>query len=175
MEIDTSWLIIALLVTWSLGTGYFPYFYPDLATATYWWMGVEGALGLFLSIVVHEFSHSLVARRYGLQMRGIRLFIFGGVAQMDEEPDSAKAEFMMAIAGPIASVLIAAGAFGLHWLGLQFGWGTPATAVLFYLAWINAVLVAFNMIPAFPLDGGRVLRSVLGKLQDDHARDEGLI
>jgi len=165
VEIDASWLIIAVLVTWSLAEGYFPATYPDMSPATYWWMGVVGALGLFVSIVVHEFSHSLVARQYGLEMRGIRLFIFGGVAQMDEEPESPIAEFMMAIAGPIASVLISAGAFGLHALGAQLNWGTPATAVLLYLALINAILVAFNMIPAFPLDGGRVLRSVLWKLK----------
>jgi hypothetical protein len=130
VEIDASWLIIAALVTWSLAGGYFPAFYEDLPVATYWWMGAAGAVGLFISIVVHEFSHSLVARRYGLQMRGIRLFIFGGVAQMDEEPDSAKTEFMMAVAGPIASVLISAGAFGLHVLGSRLGWGTPVGAVL---------------------------------------------
>jgi len=167
VEIDASWLIIAALVTWSLAGGYFPAFYEDLPVATYWWMGAAGAVGLFISIVVHEFSHSLVARRYGLQMRGIRLFIFGGVAQMDEEPDSAKTEFMMAVAGPIASVLISAGAFGLHLLGDRLGWGTPVGAVLLYLAWINAALAVFNMIPAFPLDGGRVLRSVLWKLKGD--------
>jgi len=167
VEIDASWLIIAALVTWSLAGGYFPAFYPDLSVATYWWMGVAGAIGLFVSIVVHEFSHSLVARRYGLEMRGIRLFIFGGVAQMDEEPDSAKTEFMMAVAGPIASVLISIGAYGLHVLGLRLGWGAPVAAVLLYLAWINAAVVVFNMIPAFPLDGGRVLRSVLWRLKGD--------
>ncbi len=165
VEIDASWLIIAALVTWSLAAGYFPTFYPDLSTATYWWMGVMGALGLFAAIVVHEFSHSLVARWYGLEMRGIRLFVFGGVAQMDEEPESPAAEFMMAIAGPIVSVLISASAYGLYVLGVGLGWSTPVRAVLFYLAWINAVLVIFNMIPAFPLDGGRVLRSALWKLK----------
>jgi Zn-dependent protease/predicted transcriptional regulator len=165
VELDLSWLIIAALVTWSLAEGYFPAYYPDMSAATYWWMGVIGALGLFISIVIHEFSHSLVARRYGLEMRGIRLFVFGGVAQMDEEPDTPRAEFMMAIAGPIASVFISAATYGVHVLGVRLGWITPATAVFFYLAWINAVLVVFNMIPAFPLDGGRVLRSALWKLR----------
>jgi Zn-dependent protease len=165
VEIDMSWLIIAALVTWSLAAGYFPRYKPDLSTATYWWMGLIGALGLFGSIVVHELSHSLVARQYGLEMRGIRLFIFGGVAQMDEEPESPRAEFMMAIAGPIASVLISLAAFGLHGLGTQLGWSTPVTAVLWYLAWINAVVAAFNLVPAFPLDGGRVLRSILWKMK----------
>ena len=167
VEIDVSWLIIAVLVTWSLAAGYFPSFYPDLSSTTYWWMGVIGAVGLFASIVIHEFSHSLVARAYGLEMRGIRLFVFGGVAQMDEEPESPLVEFMMAIAGPIASILISGAAFGLYLLGSRFAWITPVTAVLFYLFWINAVLVVFNMIPAFPLDGGRVLRSALWHLRGD--------
>lgn len=165
VEIDLSWLIIVALVTWSLAVGYFPAFYPQLSTAVHWWMAVIGAVGLFASIVVHEFSHALVARQYGLEMRGIRLFVFGGVAQMDDEPDSPLAEFMMAIAGPIASVLISAAAYGLFMAGVHLEWSTPVTAILLYLAWINAVLVAFNMIPAFPLDGGRVLRSALWKLK----------
>lgn len=167
VEIDVSWLIIAVLVTWSLAAHYFPHFYENLSTATYWWMGVIGALGLFASIVFHEFSHSLVARQYGLEMSGIRLFVFGGVAQMDEEPETPRAEFMMAIAGPIASVLISGVAFGAHRLGSGLGWSTPVTAVLLYLAWINGVLVIFNLIPAFPLDGGRILRAILWKLKDN--------
>ena len=165
VEIDASWLIIAVLVTWSLAAGLFPALYPDLPTATHWWMGVAGAIGLFASIVVHEFSHSLVARRQGLEMRGIRLFIFGGVAQMDEEPENPIVELTMAIAGPIASIAISVAALGLNVLGGQLGWPTPVTAVLLYLAWINALLAVFNMIPAFPLDGGRVLRSILWKLK----------
>lgn len=100
VEIDLSWLFIVALITWSLAVGYFPAFYPDLSATACWWTGFAGAMGLFASIVVHELSHSLVARRYGMEMRGIRLFIFGGVAQMDEEPKSPKAEFFMAIAGP---------------------------------------------------------------------------
>src|SRR5579884_428415 len=101
VRVDASWLIIAALVTWSLGAGFFPYYYPGLASSDYWWMGVAGAAGLFGSIIVHELFHSLVARRFNLQIRGITLFIFGGVAEMEKEPPSAKAEFSMAIAGPI--------------------------------------------------------------------------
>ncbi len=165
VEVDASWLIIAVLVTWSLAVGFFPELYPDLPTATYWWMGGIGALGLFASIVVHEFSHSLVARRHGIEMRGIRLFIFGGVAQMDDEPEDAMGELLMAIAGPIASIAISLAALGLYVLGEQFNWAVPVMAVLVYLAVINAVLAAFNMIPAFPLDGGRVLRAILWQIK----------
>lgn len=161
VKVDASWLFLALLVTWSLAQGYFPQSYEGFAKTTYWWMGVSGAIGLFASLILHELSHSVVARRYGLPIRGITLFIFGGVAEMEEEPASPKAEFMMAIAGPIASVLLA-GAF--HVLSL---WGAAADipeavlGVTRYLAFINGLLAAFNVIPAFPLDGGRVLRAAL--------------
>ncbi|MGD8866908.1 MAG: hypothetical protein PVI01_04750, partial [Gemmatimonadales bacterium] len=104
VQVDASWLILALLVTWTLGVGYFPTQLQGLSTAAYWTMGFIGALGLFASIVLHELSHSLVARRRGLPMTGITLFIFGGVAQMEDEPANAGTEFLMAIAGPLASV-----------------------------------------------------------------------
>nr|HID58536.1 site-2 protease family protein [Desulfobacterales bacterium] len=96
VRIDMSWFIIAFVVTWSLAEGLFPFYYKNLSKGTYWWMGACGALGLFVSIVFHEICHSVVARRYGLRIKGITLFIFGGVAEMAEEPESAKAEFMMA-------------------------------------------------------------------------------
>jgi len=161
IRIDLSWFIIAILITWSLAEGFFPFYYEGLSSATYWWMGAAGALGLFGSIVLHELSHAVVARRYGLRMKGITLFIFGGVAEMQDEPPRPKVEFMVAIAGPIASILIAAGFFGLYRIGQFTGWPGAANGVLAYLAIINVVLVGFNLVPAFPLDGGRVLRSVL--------------
>ena len=161
VRIDASWILIAILIVWSLASGFFPHYYPDLSTGTYWWMGFLGALGLFVSIVLHEFAHSWVARQRGMNMRGITLFVFGGVAHMDEEPPSPGTEFWMAIAGPIASVLIAAAAFGLWQLSLRAGWPTPVGAVFWYLGFINTVLVVFNLVPAFPLDGGRILRSLL--------------
>lgn len=160
VRVDASWLFIAVLVTWSLGVGYFPSKYHGLSSSAYWGMGVASALGLFLSIVVHEFSHSLVARRYGLPMKGITLFIFGGVAEMGEEPRNAKTEFWMAIAGPITSILIGCVFYLLYSVGGP-AWTPPVAGVIAYLAWINWLLAAFNLIPAFPLDGGRVLRSAL--------------
>jgi Zn-dependent protease len=164
VRIDASWILIAILVVWSLASGFFPHFYPDLSAGTYWWMGILGALGLFLSIVFHEFAHSMVARQRGMEMRGITLFVFGGVAEMDDEPPSPGTEFLMAIAGPIASVVIAGASFGLWRLSEQWNWAVPVGGVFWYLAWINTVLVGFNMIPAFPLDGGRILRSLLWHL-----------
>ncbi|MGE5568111.1 MAG: site-2 protease family protein [Rhodospirillales bacterium] len=160
VRLDASWLIIAALVVWSLAVGVFPFWYPGLALATYWWMGIAGAAGLFGSIIVHELFHSLVARRFGLPMRGITLFVFGGIAEMEQEPQSAKAEFAMAIAGPLASVGIGFVFFVLAAAGRGF-WPVPVAGVVAYLAWINWILAAFNMIPAFPLDGGRVLRAAL--------------
>jgi Zn-dependent protease len=161
VKLDASWLILAVLVTWSLAAGYFPSRYHGLSGPTYLWMGVTGALGLFGSIVFHELSHSLVARRYGMPIRGITLFIFGGVAEMEDEPPTAKSEFMMAIAGPIASALLSGAFHVLGDFGARVGMAAPIPAVLDYLAFINMLLAAFNLVPAFPLDGGRMLRAAL--------------
>jgi Zn-dependent protease/predicted transcriptional regulator len=161
VKVDWSWLILGSLIVWSLAKGLFPAWYKGLDPAAYWAMGVAGALGLFISIVFHELSHSLVARRYGVHMRGITLFLFGGVAEMGEEPASPKAEFFLAVAGPISSVVLAAFLLGLSHLLAGSGPMTPVTGVLNYLGYLNFVLAGFNLIPAFPLDGGRVLRAVL--------------
>src|SRR5512138_2017525 len=108
VKIDWSWLILGALIVWSLAKGLFPLAYKGLAQGDYWAMGVAGAIGLFLSIVFHELWHSLVARRFGLNMRGITLFLFGGVSEMVDEPPSPKAEFFLAVAGPASSVVLAA-------------------------------------------------------------------
>ncbi|MEJ2068028.1 MAG: site-2 protease family protein [Deltaproteobacteria bacterium] len=159
--IDLSWIILAFLIAWSLSVGLFPFQFKGLSTETYWLMGIIGAVGLFLSIIFHELSHSLVARRYGMPMKGITLFIFGGVAEMSDEPTSPKAEFMMAVVGPISSIAIGLICYGIYTLGKQGGWPQPITGVVGYLAMINGLLAGFNLIPAFPLDGGRLLRSIL--------------
>ncbi len=161
VRIDFSWIIIAIIIAWSLSTGFFPYHLEGLSTGTYWAMGIVGALGLFLSIIFHEFSHSVVARRYGIPMKGITLFIFGGMAEMGDEPTSPRGEFMMAIAGPISSLFISGVFYAISALGVQLGIPMPINGVIQYLALINLVLAVFNMLPAYPLDGGRVLRSLL--------------
>jgi Zn-dependent protease/predicted transcriptional regulator len=160
VRVDASWLLIAFLITWSLAIGVFPNELPGLLTGTYWWMGIAGALGLFGSIVIHEFSHSIVARHYGVPMKGITLFIFGGVAEMEEEPPNPKTEFLMAIAGPLASVAIG-GVFYAIGAAARTSWPIEFLAVVGYLSSTNWLLAGFNMIPAFPLDGGRVLRAAL--------------
>lgn len=161
VKIDVSWLIIAVLISWTLAKGLFPHYFEGLSNRAYWFMGIAGALGLFLSIIFHELCHSLVARRYGLPMTGITLFIFGGVAEMSEEPESPKAEFMMAIAGPISSVVLGSLMYAALFLTQGLDFPVYVTGVIWYLALINMVLAGFNMLPAFPLDGGRVLRSAL--------------
>ncbi len=158
--VDLSWFLIVLLITWSLATNLFPFWYDGFENATYWWMGLAGAIGLFVSILAHEMGYSIVARQFDMPVRSITLFIFGGVAELSQEPPSAKAEFFVAIAGPIVSVLVAIACFVMA-IVAEARPGTPIVGVLWYLGIINGVLVAFNMIPAFPLDGGRVLRSIL--------------
>jgi Zn-dependent protease len=167
VNIDLSWIIIAVLITWSLAEGLFPYLVKNLPPETYWAMGAFGALGLFASIVFHEFCHSLVARRFGMEMKGITLFIFGGVAEMGEEPPSARAEFSMAIAGPLSSIFIGVVFYLIYAVGLQSHWPRAVNGVLIYLAMINGILAAFNLLPAFPLDGGRVLRSILWGIKNN--------
>jgi Zn-dependent protease/predicted transcriptional regulator len=159
--IDWSWILLAILIAWSLSVGLFPFQYKNLSSQTYWMMGMVGTLGLFFSIIFHEMCHSLVARKYGMAMKGITLFIFGGVSEMGEEPPTPKVEFMMAIVGPASSIAIGLTFYGIHFLGRQSGWPEPVNGVIRYLAYINGLLAFFNLIPAFPLDGGRVLRSIL--------------
>lgn len=167
VKADVSWLFLAALVTLSLASGYFPFRYPGLPQTLYWWMGVVGAAGLFASIIFHELCHSLVARQYGMPIRGITLFIFGGVAEMEEEPPGAKAEFLMAVAGPISSGVLALAFFAVS--AVAGGGGAPVsvTGVTDYLAFINFLLAAFNLVPAFPLDGGRMLRAALWHWKGD--------
>lgn len=167
VQADASWLFLALLVTWSLARGYFPSYYEGLSLNTYWWMGIAGMIGLFLCLILHELSHSLVARQFGLPIKGITLFIFGGVAEMEEEPPSAKVEFLVAIAGPIASFALAALFHILASFAERKGFPAAVWGVAGYLALINVVLAVFNLVPAFPLDGGRVFRAVLWRWKGD--------
>jgi Zn-dependent protease len=168
VRLDASWIVIAALVTWSLAAAIFPVSYPALARADYWWMGIAGAIGFFGSIVFHELCHSLVAKHFKLQMRGITLFLFGGVADMGGEPQSPKVEFLMALAGPLASVVLG---FAFRSLALSgVAWPLQVLGVFAYLAWINWLLAAFNMIPAFPLDGGRILRAAIWHFKKDFGK-----
>jgi Zn-dependent protease len=167
VSVDASWGIILFLVVWSLSKGLFPSYFPDLSIQTYWLMGLAGAMGLFVSIIIHEFSHSLIARKYGLEIKGITLFIFGGVAEMKDEPNSPKTEFFMAIAGPIASFMLSILFAVLYQVANILGLPVPLIGILGYLSAINMLLAVFNMVPAFPTDGGRILRSLLWWIKGD--------
>jgi len=156
----TLWLVF-LLIAWSLAVGYLPQTYRGLNDATYWTIGIVSAFVLFLSVLVHELSHSYVAKKNGLPIARITLFFFGGVSEMSEEPRDPGLEVRMAAAGPLTSFAIAAILGALWYVGRLVSFPIPAIAVLGYNAIINAALGAFNLIPAFPLDGGRVLRGSL--------------
>ncbi|MCF8106121.1 MAG: site-2 protease family protein [Desulfohalobiaceae bacterium] len=165
--IDLSWLVIAFLVVWSLASGFFPYQYPGLTQTTYWTMGILGAVGLFLSIIFHEFWHSFLARSYGMPMHGITLFLFGGVSEMHDEPPSAKIEFQVAVVGPISSIVLGFIFAGILQLGRNWGWPAHVSGLIGYLAMINWIVAVFNLLPAFPLDGGRILRAAIWKWKGD--------
>jgi Zn-dependent protease/CBS domain-containing protein len=161
--VNYSWFIILVLITASLAVDYMPQAVPGLSSANYWTLGLISGLLLFVSVLFHELGHAYFAMRNNIKVRAITLFIFGGVAEMEEEPRGPGAEFVIAIAGPIASV-VAAGFFYLVFLALD-GWAWAAVAAE-YLVRINLILVAFNLIPGFPLDGGRVLRSIIWRFTD---------
>lgn len=156
MRVHFSWFIIFGLITWSLSTHYFPKAAPDLPVAAYWIKGTLAALLLFASVAFHELSHSYISQRYHISISSITLFIFGGVAQLKGEPPHPKAEFRIAIAGPISSFLLS----GIFFLIAINTAGGPS-ALFSYLARINLILGVFNLIPGFPMDGGRVLRAAL--------------
>jgi Zn-dependent protease/predicted transcriptional regulator len=170
IRIDRSWFVALVLFAWTLSAGYFPFQAPNYSRAVYWTFGTLSALALFGSVLIHELSHCVVARRLGVPVRQITLFIFGGVSEMAQTHSSSPAvEFRIAIAGPLSS-------FGL---GVFFGLTTfltrsvaPGIVVeaFHYLYYVNFLLAVFNLIPGFPLDGGRVLRSYLWYRSGDPRR-----
>jgi Zn-dependent protease/CBS domain-containing protein len=158
VALDYSWFLIFAFMTWSLASGYYPAEFSDWPASVYWLTGAATALMLFVSVLLHELAHSVVARRDKMVVANITLFIFGGVSQITTEPPSARTEFRMAAVGPLTS-------FGLAIIFLLLqplvSGVTPLLAMARYLAYINLSLGAFNLIPGFPLDGGRVLRSLV--------------
>lgn len=179
IAVDYSWIVIFLLVLWSLSAGYFPHHYPDHGWAAYLVVGFVASLLFFASLLVHELAHATVANRLGLDVRRITLFVFGGMAHLTGEPRTPWVEFRIAVVGPLTSLALA----GLFWLvagvfdllGAEPLW----TAVFRYLAFINAALAVFNLLPGFPLDGGRLLRAYFWHRSGDldsasrHAADWG--
>lgn len=166
--IHYSWFIVVVLFTVIFAEGQYPETYPNWSESHYWIVALASVLLLFLSVLLHEFGHAIVAQSRGVEVRSITLFIFGGVAGLARESDDAGDEFWIAIAGPIVSILLA-GFFGGLWL-LFAGVSEQAAALLGYLAFVNFILVLFNMIPGFPLDGGRVLRAAVWRATGDLRR-----
>jgi Zn-dependent protease/predicted transcriptional regulator len=158
--IHWSWLIIFVLVTWSLATGYLPSVYPAWSAGQRWLVGAVTSVLFFASVLAHELSHSVVARRRGLPVGSITLFVFGGVSMLGGEPRTARDEFAIAIVGPLTSIALAAVFAGIWGAGRALG-SAPVAAAAGYLAYVNLALGIFNLLPGFPLDGGRVLRSAI--------------
>jgi Zn-dependent protease/CBS domain-containing protein len=173
IHIDGSWILIFLLITWSLASGLFPSWHPEWGMALRWGVAVSASLLFFLSILLHELSHSLVAKSQGLPVRRITLFLFGGVSNIEREPSTPKSEFLMAVVGPITSILLGVICMGLVSFSAarsntpvsdaqeairHFG---PVTTLLAWLGPVNVLIGLFNLVPGFPLDGGRMLRAGL--------------
>ncbi|MEM2841407.1 MAG: site-2 protease family protein [Candidatus Bathyarchaeia archaeon] len=164
IRIHYTLLLFLILVIWSLAVGYMPQQYPGLPQGSYWMIGAASGLLLIISVVVHEVCHSIVARRFGIPVRRITLFFLGGVSELPEEPRDPNVEFKTAAAGPVSSFAIATILAILWYYSITAGHPPELTAILQYGASINGALGAFNLLPAFPLDGGRILRSTLWRL-----------
>jgi Zn-dependent protease len=158
VRIDLGWLLVFALITWSLATGYFPQVLPELASGAAWLHGVGAAALLFVSVFLHELAHALVARRLGMRVTGIRLHLFGGVSELAAEPRTPRAEVSVAAVGPLTSFALAGVCYGLGRLTTGSSWLAALTG---YLTVVNLVLGLFNLVPGFPLDGGRLLRALL--------------
>ena len=185
IRLDPSVLIIFFLIVYSLGNSVFPQWHPDWGTALSWSTAFVSGILFFASLLAHEFSHSLVAQRYGIAVPRITLFLFGGVAEISEEPDRPKIEFFVAIAGPLMSILISIICSNLaFWItndpevidrllaGDEIALAElgPVSTSLFWLGTINMVLAVFNLIPGFPMDGGRVFRAIAWALTGDQVK-----
>ena len=164
IEIHYTWLLAFVLIAWTLAAGFFPDSYPGFASQTYWLLGLSAALLLFSSVLVHELAHSFVARARNIPVQSITLFIFGGVSNLRAEAETAGVEFVVAVVGPATSFVLAALFFIIGQAVPERG---PLGALLSYLAFINVLLGLFNLLPGFPLDGGRVLRAAVWRATGD--------
>lgn len=165
IRLDSSWFVIFVLVAWSLSVSYLPQAHPGWSVATYWGLGIATSLLVFVSVLVHELAHSVVSGLQGEPVRDITLFIFGGASHLTREPARPRHELLMAVVGPLTSLGLA-GLFGAAWW-LTLGTDSPLHAMFEWLARINLLLGLFNLIPGFPLDGGRVLRAIVWVITGD--------
>jgi Zn-dependent protease/CBS domain-containing protein len=164
VAIDVSWLLIFGLLWWNLSAGVLPTLQPQLSGTETWVWAMVGTFLFFGSVLLHELAHALVARKQGIPVKGITLFLFGGVAQIEQEPKRAQDEFFMALAGPAMSVVLAVTYYllaGTAFLPEAF------VSVLLWLTTVNVILATFNLLPGFPLDGGRVFRALVWSITDN--------
>jgi Zn-dependent protease len=165
--LDYSWFLIFALITWTMAVSYYPAEFKNWPAAQYWIVAAVTAIMLFVSVLLHELGHSVVAIRYKIQVRSITLFIFGGISQMGTEPISALAQFWISIAGPVVSFALAAFLLLLRPVFMDV---VPLLALAKYLIYINIVIGLFNLIPGFPLDGGGVFRAIVWGITHNRRR-----
>ena len=167
LKVHVNWFLIMGLVTWSLSAVYFPFLYPEWHSSIYWLIGSTASLLFFASVLAHELGHAMIAIREGVGVNSITLFIFGGVAHIANEPPDADSDFRIVVSGPFTSVTLGA---GFYMLGLGTTALPPISEVSFYLAYMNFLLALFNLIPGFPLDGGRIFRALIWKISGDYVK-----
>jgi len=162
---DFSWFLVVLFLAWILAEGYFPKEYKGWDTFHYWLVSIITSFFFFVSVLIHEFAHSIVAKKFSYNVKGIKLFIFGGVSEITTEPKSPKEEFWISAAGPIASLLLGV---VFYFTATAFADNSYFFAFAHYLGWINIILGIFNLFPGFPLDGGRIFRAVIWWIKKDY-------
>ena len=165
--LDYSWFLIMAILTWMLAKNYFPHEFKNWTEFSYWTIGFITSILFFISILLHEFGHSIIAIKYNLKVKRITLFVFGGVAEISKEPPKSSVEFWIAIAGPISSFILAA---IFYLLANVFAQNEYLVASFRYLALINFILAIFNLIPGFPLDGGRILRAIVWSISKNYKK-----
>ncbi|MES2766831.1 MAG: site-2 protease family protein [Bacteroidota bacterium] len=161
IRVDMYWIVLIFLMMWSLSTQLFPKRLPTFTTGTFWMMGLAGAVGYIVSLLLHEVAHIAAARSVGTPMSRIILFLFGGIAEQEDEPETAKSEILLSLAGPAVSLILWFVFSILEGKGSDNDWPAPSVEVLRFLSTANLALCAFNLIPAYPLDGGRVVRALI--------------
>ena len=175
IKLHFTLIIVFFLISWTLATGFMPHYYPNLTNLQYWTMGIIGSIMLFVSILLHEVSHSLLSIRYGIQVNQIILFIFGGISDIKDETKDFKKEFKIAIVGPLTSYALS-GLFWLFFILVSYisdiqhnieNYLSFIEGIFLYSSMVNLIIGSFNLIPAFPLDGGRILRAGLTKWKKD--------
>jgi Zn-dependent protease len=167
ISLDPSWFLVFILITWVLAASYFPSEFRDWSVLQFWAVAAVTSILFFSSVLLHELGHSIVAQRYKLTVKSITLYIFGGISEITSEPTTPLPEFVIAFAGPLTSLVLAA---FFYILQLVFHNYAPIYAAAKYLAYINLILGLFNLIPGFPLDGGRVFRAIVWGINHNRRR-----